>query len=303
MGSRQPGQDLQQADGPVPVLVGQRLLIQLPARQGDGQLRPLQLVLGQLLGHMHGVGAHAHGHQGVVISVLSRRDQTDIHVDVRGLQLVPHVLEGAEIPRDVLLHRLHLGLGVALHGGGGFGIEFLPVAGGAVLFQPDIEVPLHLSGGVAVQKGDLAVQIKEDSLQGAAFLLGGGPGEPAAAVQSGLLGGQPLGLLLGQARLIHTEDHLHLVTLDGAVEGAVGGVGFKILRIGGKNLVEGGKTIRIGGDAGNGAQLLVGTLVRTVLKSTVQVGIDPVVLHLFQGGTRQNLPPQGEELIVSGFQG
>lgn len=67
--------------------------------------------------------------------------------------------------------------------------------------------------------------------------------------------------------------------------------------------MEGGKTIQIGGDAGNGAQLLVGTLVRTVLESTVQVGIDPMVFYLLQGGASQNLPTQGEELIVPGLQG
>ena len=112
-GNGQAGQHFQQADGPVPLFVFHGLLIQLPARrQGDSQLRPLQLVFRQLLRHIHPVGTHSHGHQGVVVPFLSGRHNTDVHMDVRRNQLVEHILDLAEILLDMPLDGLHLLLGI-----------------------------------------------------------------------------------------------------------------------------------------------------------------------------------------------
>ena len=62
-GNGQTGQDFQQANGPIPPLILHRFLIQLPVpRQGDGKLRPFQLVFRQFLRHLHAVSAHTHRH-------------------------------------------------------------------------------------------------------------------------------------------------------------------------------------------------------------------------------------------------
>ena len=109
----QTGQGLQQADGPVPPLVFHGLLIQLPIRrQCNGQLRPLQLVFRQFLRNIHPVGAHAHSDQRVVVPLPGGRYHADVHMDVRGDQLMEHILERAEILLDVPLDGFHLLLGV-----------------------------------------------------------------------------------------------------------------------------------------------------------------------------------------------
>ena len=112
-GNGQTSQGFQQADGPVPLFVFHGLLIQLPVRrQGNGQLCPLQLVFRQFLWHIHPVGAHAHGDQGVIVPLLSGRHHADVHMDVRGNDLVEYILKLAEILLDVSLDGLHLLLGV-----------------------------------------------------------------------------------------------------------------------------------------------------------------------------------------------
>ena len=61
----QAGQDFQPADGPVPRLA---LFAHLPVGgQADKQLSPLQLLAGQILRHVHGMGPHAVGHQDIVV--------------------------------------------------------------------------------------------------------------------------------------------------------------------------------------------------------------------------------------------
>ena len=112
-GNGQAGQNLQQADGPVPLFVFHGLLIQLPVRrQRDSQLRPLQLVFRQFLRHIHPVSTHTHGDQGVIVPLLSGRHHADVHMDVWRNQLVEHILNLAEILLDVPLDGLHLLLGV-----------------------------------------------------------------------------------------------------------------------------------------------------------------------------------------------
>ena len=103
-GNGQSGLGFQQADGPVPPLILQILMLQLPVpRQRDGQLRPLQLVFRQRPRHIHPVGAHAHGDQGVVVPLLGGRHHADVHMDVRGRQLMEHMPKLAEILLDVPL--------------------------------------------------------------------------------------------------------------------------------------------------------------------------------------------------------
>ncbi len=82
-GNGKAGQDFQQANGPVPPLILHGFLIQLPVRrQGDSQLRPLQLVFRQFLRHIHPVSTHAHGDQGVIVPLLRGRHDADVHMDV-----------------------------------------------------------------------------------------------------------------------------------------------------------------------------------------------------------------------------
>ena len=120
-GNGQAGQGFQQTDGPVPPLVSHVLLLQLPVLgQGDGQLRPLQLVLRQLLRHIHPVSAHAHGDQGIVVPLPRGLHHTDVHMDVRGGQLMEYMLEITKILLDVSLDGLHLLLGVDLGNTGFF---------------------------------------------------------------------------------------------------------------------------------------------------------------------------------------
>ena len=93
-GNGQAGQGFQQTNGPVPPLIFQILTLQLPVpRQRDGKFRPLQLVFRQFFGHIHPVSAHTHGDQGVVVPFLGGRHHADVHVDVRGRQLMEHILE------------------------------------------------------------------------------------------------------------------------------------------------------------------------------------------------------------------
>ena len=79
-----------------------------------GQLRPLQLVFRQFLRNIHPVGAHAHSDQRVVVPLPGGRYHADVHMDVRGDQLMEHILERAEILLDVPLDGFHLLLGVDL---------------------------------------------------------------------------------------------------------------------------------------------------------------------------------------------
>ena len=112
-GNGKAGQGFQQADGPVPLFVFHGLLIQLPVRrQGNGQLRPLQLIFRQFLRHIHPVSAHAHGDQGAVVPLLRGRHHADVHMDVGRNQLMEHILELAEILLNVPLDSFHLLLGV-----------------------------------------------------------------------------------------------------------------------------------------------------------------------------------------------
>ena len=112
-GNGKAGQGFQQADGPVPLFVFHGLLIQLPVRrQGNGQLRPLQLIFRQFLRHIHPVSAHAHGDQGAVVPLLRGRHHADVHMDVGRNQLMEHILELAEILLNVPLDGFHLLLGV-----------------------------------------------------------------------------------------------------------------------------------------------------------------------------------------------
>ena len=100
----QPGQDFQPADGPVPLLPR---FGDLPVGgQGDDNLRPLQLPVRQLLGNVHPVGPHAEGGQDVVIPLRGGLHDVDIHVDIRGHDLVKHVVAGTEVPLQVGLHRV-----------------------------------------------------------------------------------------------------------------------------------------------------------------------------------------------------
>ena len=114
-GNGQAGQGFQQTNGPVPSLILQVLMLQFPVpRQRDGKLRPLQLVFGQFFRHIHPVGTHAHGDQGVVIPFLRRRNNADVHMNVWGRKLMKHILKLAEILLDMPLDGLHLLLGVDL---------------------------------------------------------------------------------------------------------------------------------------------------------------------------------------------
>ena len=108
-GNGQAGEHLQKANGPVPPLILQGFLIQFPVlRQGDGQLRPLQLIFRQFLRHIHPVGAHAHRHQRVVVPRLRGRNNTDVHMNVGGNQLMEHILKLTKGVFDVLLDCGHL---------------------------------------------------------------------------------------------------------------------------------------------------------------------------------------------------
>ena len=114
-GNGKAGQGFQQANGPVPSLILQVLTLQFPVpRQRDSKLRPLQLVFGQFLRHIHPVGTHAHGYQGVVVPIPRGRHHADVHMDVRGRQLVEHILKLAEILLNVPLDSFHFFLGVDL---------------------------------------------------------------------------------------------------------------------------------------------------------------------------------------------
>ena len=87
-GNGQAGQGFQQADRPVPPLILQILMFQLPVpRQRNGQFRPLQLVFRQFLRDIHPVGTHTHGDQGVVVPFLGGRHHADVNMDVRRRQL------------------------------------------------------------------------------------------------------------------------------------------------------------------------------------------------------------------------
>ena len=108
----QAGQNLQPADGPVPLLA---FLADFPiGGQGDDDLRPLQLPISQLLGHVHPVGPHAESGQDVVIPLRRGLHDVDVHVDIGGHDLVKHVVAGAEILLQVGLHCVPVLLGVHL---------------------------------------------------------------------------------------------------------------------------------------------------------------------------------------------
>ena len=166
-GNGQAGQGFQQADGPVPPLIFQVLMLQFPvSRQSNGQFRPLQLVFGQLLRHIHPVSAHTHGDQGVVVPLLGGRNNADIHMNVRGRKLMEHILELAEILLDVPLDSFHLLLGVDLGNAGLLVLGAFPVRTIAAGFPGDLQGHLILRQADAGAAGDgvLVILLETDGL-------------------------------------------------------------------------------------------------------------------------------------------
>ena len=161
-----------------------------------------------------------------------------------------------------------------------------------------------LAGGVlvAVDQADGAAQPKEDGVQQAGLVEGDPLLQPAAAVQPLLLSAQPAGVQLGQGGLVHLKDHLHRMALDVCGKTAVGAVGFVVLA-GVEDGAEPGQALGVGGDAGDGLQLFVGVAVKALLQRAVRAGVDPVVLHLLEGGAGEDLVLQGEELVIARHKG
>ena len=115
VGNRQACQHFQETNRPVPPLILQGFLIQFPIRwQSDGQLCSFQLVFRQFLRHIHPVSTHAHRYQCVIVPLIRGRNNADVHMDVRGNQLMEHILKLTKGVFDVLLYRRHLILRINL---------------------------------------------------------------------------------------------------------------------------------------------------------------------------------------------
>ena len=114
-GNGQAGQHFQETNRPVPPLILQGFLIQFPIRwQSNGQFRSLQLVFRQFFRHIHSVSTHTHRYQCVIVPLIRGRNNADVHMDVRGNQLMEHILKLTKGVFDVLLYRRHLILRINL---------------------------------------------------------------------------------------------------------------------------------------------------------------------------------------------
>ena len=104
-------------DRPIPGVVGKRLGIKFPVcRQRYCQFGPLEVLVGQIVGHIHDMRPHAHGHQCVATVVIGRWDDADVYREPVGARPQEHTVILAQKALDVLSYGLGFFAGVTLVG-------------------------------------------------------------------------------------------------------------------------------------------------------------------------------------------
>lgn len=86
------------------------------------------------------------------------------------------------------------------------------------------------------------------------------------------------------------------------LEFTAGGVFLIAIPLWVEQLIKFGKSCFVHPNAGYGALFIIRILVQSPLERLVSIGIDPMIFHLFQGGSGFDLFLQGQELIISRFQ-
>ena len=85
-------------------------------------------------------------------------------------------------------------------------------------------------------------------------------------------------------------------------EFTAGGIFLIAIPLRAEQLIKFGKARFVHPDTGQGALFIIYILALPLLEQLVGIGVDPMVLHLFQGGSGFNLLLQGQELIIARFQ-
>ena len=86
------------------------------------------------------------------------------------------------------------------------------------------------------------------------------------------------------------------------LEFTTGGIFLIAIPFWAEQLVKFGKSSFVHSNAGQGASFVIRILIQSLLERLIGIGIDPVVLHLFQGGSGFDLFLQGQELIIARLQ-
>ena len=81
-----------------------------------------------------------------------------------------------------------------------------------------------------------------------------------------------------------------------------GGIFLIAILLWAEQLVKFGKSSFVYSNTGQGALFIIRILVQSLLERLVGVRIDPMVLHLLQGGSGFDLLLQSQELIIARFQ-
>ena len=176
---------------------------------------------------------------------------------------------------------------------------------GTLLFRPvrvqeDLEVCVLLCQ--LVEQAHVVVQAHQHRVQAGRPFVWVRSFQPLTALKPAPQLLQPICTQLGHPALIHLEHQIHRTAVHHIWELRVRCVGCVLLRLGAKDVPETLQPLLIDGDAGDGALLIVGVRVQPLLERPVGVGVDPVVFHLFQGGSGFDLFFQGQELMIARFQ-
>ena len=81
-----------------------------------------------------------------------------------------------------------------------------------------------------------------------------------------------------------------------------GGIFLIAILLWAEQLVKFGKSRFVYSNTGQGALFIIHILTQPLLEQLVGIGVDPMVLHLFQGCSGFNLLLQGQELIIARLQ-
>ena len=127
-------------------------------------------------------------------------------------------------------------------------------------------------------------------------------GQPFSAVQPFLELPQPVGSHLGESGFVHAEGEFHQMFLHWILKFTAGGIFLIAIPFWAEQLVKFGKPRFVHPNTGQGALLIIHIWAQPLLEQLVVIGVDPMVFHLFQGGSGFDLFLQGQELIIARFQ-
>ena len=136
-----------------------------------------------------------------------------------------------------------------------------------------------------INKADAAGLLHKHRYQDALRFSFRGVGQPFPAVQTVPELPQPVRSHLGESGFVHAEGKLHKMFLHRVLEFTEGGIFLIAIPFWAEQLIKFGKPRFVHPNTGQGALFIIRILVQSLLERLVGIRIDPMVLHLFQGGS------------------